>query len=173
VFNLGTQHTKPQIDWCIKQLSREGHYISNIRGDGEFRYDPRIYSSSSPFDNHNRAVDRVIRTIRDAVGMNYHDMREPDRVQSAVQYYNITPHRALYLNRLFTPQEVENDKDLEGLFIRKNKEKLEKIKTHQGLNGLFNYKPGNVLLVHLDFSRTAYKFMKKRRIFNALAIFLR
>jgi hypothetical protein len=36
---------------------------------------------------------------------------------------------------------------------------------------LLKYKTGNVIMVHLNFSRTPYKFLKIRRKFNALAIF--
>jgi hypothetical protein len=38
VFHLGQTHTKEQIIECIERLKGEGHYVSNIRGDGEFRW---------------------------------------------------------------------------------------------------------------------------------------
>jgi hypothetical protein len=90
-----------------------------------------------------------------------------------VDYYNHTPHIALKLDRrIFTPEEVEFNKDLEGLFIIRNKERCEVVEEEQKENGLFNYVNGNVLMVHLDLSRTPYRFMKRRRRFNALAIFM-
>jgi hypothetical protein len=90
-----------------------------------------------------------------------------------VDYYNHTPHIALKLDRrIFTPEEVEFNKDLEGLFIRRNKERCEVVEEEQKEKGLFNYVKGNVLMVHLDLSRTPYRFVKRRRRFNALAIFM-
>jgi hypothetical protein len=74
---------------------------------------------------------------------------------------------------IFSPFDVENNKDLEGIFIRKNKRICEEIEKLQKRKGLYMYKKGNVLMVHLDFSRTIHKFMKVRRKFNALAIFER
>jgi hypothetical protein len=181
VFQLKHGHSQPEISDCINKL-RDYHFISNIRGDGEvnkwfFKNSNNIiseyYSSHSPFDNHNRVVDRTIRTIRDAVGPNYNNMANPEAVQLMVDYYNHTPHMALKHNQMiFTPEEVESNRDLEGLLIRKNKERCDVVEQKQRKKGLFEYEKGNVLLVHLDLSRTPYRFMKKRRTFNALAIFL-
>jgi hypothetical protein len=184
VFLLGNSHKLEDIYTCIAQLIEEGHYVSGIRGDGEFKHfdlgDEKLkngniqgkYYQSSPFDNHNRVVDRVIRTIKDAVGQNYYDMRDSNKVQQAVEYYNLTPHESLKMgNAIFTPNEVEKNKELEGVLIRKNKQLLEVAQERQAEEGLFSYEKGYVLLIHLDFSRTVFKFMKKRRVFNALAIF--
>jgi hypothetical protein len=171
VYHLGKTHTKDQIDEKIIDLKKK-HFVSSIRGDGEFTW--AKYSSSSSCDNHNRVVDRVIRTIRDVVGQNYYDVRDPERVKLMVSYYNHTPHNALRMGKMiFTPEEVERNKDLEGLFIRKNKEILEVEQERQRKEKLFKYKTGNVIMVHLNFSRTPYRFLKIRRKFNALAIFQR
>ena len=156
-------------------ILRKYHYVSNIRGDGEFAgwvvKGEVVYSSSSPFDNHNRVVDRVIRTIRDGVGQNYYDFRNYYQVEKVVDFYNETPHLSLKINKaIFTPLEVENNPELEGVFIRKNQEVADFVTNLQ--KELFDYKPGNILLVHLDFSKTPMKFMKKRRNFNALAEFI-
>jgi hypothetical protein len=176
-------HSKPNIQKGITEL-RNKHFVSNIRGDGEFKWkresaedeftleDKTLYSSSSPFDNHSRLVDRVIRTIRDAVGQNYYDMRNEKRVQQMVGFYNHTPHNSLKIGKMiFTPEEVERDKELEGVFIRRSKQIKDVVKQKQIEAGLYSYKEGNIIMVHLDLSRTNYKFMKTRRRFNVLAIF--
>jgi hypothetical protein len=85
VFDLGSDHSLEQWFRCI-DLLRKSHFVSNIRADGEIKpivsnmkrgglVDERIkgihfHTSYSPYDNHNRCVDRVIRTIRHAVGPN-------------------------------------------------------------------------------------------------------
>jgi hypothetical protein len=113
-------------------------------------------------------------TIKDAVGMNYYDMRDDFQVRRVVDWYYKTPHRSLTIGRaIFTPEEVENNKDLEGVLIRRNILKSNYIRRKQIKEGLFDYKKGNIIMVHLDFSRTPWKFMKVRRRFNALAVFIR
>jgi hypothetical protein len=47
------------------------------------------------------------------------------------------------------------------------------VENSQTQEGLHDYSPGDVLMIHLDLSRTPYKFMKVRRKFNALGIFQR
>jgi hypothetical protein len=68
VYKIDGRHHDRSIKPALRDLKKR-FYVSNIRGDGEFEPLAK-YSSSSPYDNHNRCVDRVIRTIRDAVGQN-------------------------------------------------------------------------------------------------------
>jgi hypothetical protein len=108
------------------------------------------------------------------VGMNYNDMRNEETVQRAVYWYNNTPHRTLVIGKaIFTPNEVENSKELEGVLIRHRMRLWDRVKQKQINEGLFDYREGNIIMVHLDFSRTPWKFMKIRRRFNALAEFIR
>jgi hypothetical protein len=117
-------------------------------------------------------VDRVIRTIRDGVGQNYYDMRNINQVFAVVNWYNITPHKSLkFGGKLYTPEEVNSSKALEGIFIRRNLSRLEEINRRLRNGRYFDCEPGDVLLIHLDLSRTPLRFMKRRRVFNALAIF--
>jgi hypothetical protein len=105
--------------------------------------------------------------------MNYYDMRNSEKVQRVVEWYNMTPHRSLVIGKaIFTPEEVENNKELEGVLIRRNMRLCDYIQEKQRSEGLFAYRKGNVIMVHLDFSRTPWKFMKVRRRFNALAVFI-
>jgi hypothetical protein len=46
-------------------------------------------------------------------------MGNEDQVQCRVEQYNSTPHLGLELGRMiFSPEEVEGNRDLEGMFIR-------------------------------------------------------
>ena len=53
-----------------------------------------IYFDGGKFTNHNRMVDVVIKTIRNAIG--YRKLNK-EQVQEIVDYYNFTPHRGLRL----------------------------------------------------------------------------
>jgi hypothetical protein len=179
VFKLNNNIDRHKdITRCLNDLKMKGKkYISNLRADGEFRgfqYDGKlVYTSDSPFDNHNRVIDRVIRTIRDAIGPNYYNMRNLDLLRRVVRLYNNTPHLSLRIGKaIFTPVEVEDNKEIEGVLIRRNIELARVVQDQQFKNGLWSYQPGNIIMVHLDLSRTDYKFMKKRRIFNVLTKFL-
>jgi hypothetical protein len=186
IFKLDNMTIK-SIKRALQSLINN-QFVSNIRGDGQFANlsipNIKIYSNSEPFTQHNRVVDRVIRTIRDAIGSNYYDFANFNNITNIKNIYNNTPHNSLIFDKtnptgvalprtaIFTPNQVESNKDLEGIFIRENKNKLDDIKQLQDSNGLFDFKSGNILLVHLDYSKTPMRFNKIRRKFNALAYFL-
>ncbi|KAA6358699.1 MAG: hypothetical protein EZS28_045774, partial [Streblomastix strix] len=89
-------------------------YVNNIRDDGEtgfkaniirqFCEDNRIslYFTGSPFTQHNRVVDSVIRTIRNGFRQDLQGFATPSQMQQMVEIYNKTPHLA-FMNR-FTPK---------------------------------------------------------------------
>ena len=129
-----------------------------------------LYLNSSPFINKNRVVDRVIRTIRDKLSIREQFWLDANYMAVVVNEYNNTPHNAFYGQ--FTPFEVQFTRDLERYFIRENEYKLEQINEMQEKANLRDYKPGNILLVHLDFAKTKSRFSKKRRVFNKLAEFI-
>jgi hypothetical protein len=128
-----------------------------------------MYLNPSKFTNKNRVIDRAIRTIRDKIGEDQSKWLNKNIVQKAVDEYNHTKHSA-FLNK-FTPYEVQFNRDLEEYFIREHIEDSEKITEKQSIAGLFNYKRGNIILVHLDLSKTSQMFKKQRRAFNKLAEF--
>jgi hypothetical protein len=118
--------SKNVISDVLNKLVNE-NYVSNIRGDGEFVNfkipNVSIYTNSSPFVNHNRVVDRVIRTIRDAIGNNDYDFSNPETLNKIVAIYNKAPHSSLKLPTRkipFTPEEVNENHDIEGIFIKMN-----------------------------------------------------
>jgi hypothetical protein len=163
--------------FCLKEL-RKSYRVNNIRGDDDFAFSGaflrylkdnhiRYYFNGSPFINKNRVIDRVIRTIKDAVGLNREFMLSVDTVQQVVYYYNHTPH-ATYLNR-FTPAQAQNDRDLEGWFIRRQTDNLYKIRQKQ--LPFMQYVRGNVLLIHIPLVKTRLSMKKRRRNFDELALF--
>jgi hypothetical protein len=95
---------------------------------------------------------------------------DDDVVQAAVLVYNHTPHTAF--NNEFTPYEVQSNPELEDCFIRENFYKLQEAKRLQQEEGLFRYKIGNVILIHLSETKTKLKFKKRRRNFDQLAVFI-
>jgi hypothetical protein len=155
--------------------------VGNVRGDGEKAFktvfdnikpvNPNLktYFTTSPFTNRNRVVDSVIRNFRNVLSNPYH-FADNDKVQQLVKIYNQTPHAA-FKNK-YTPIQVQNNPDLEGYFIRQWESELRDVMIEQKRLGIKDYKPGNVLEVHIDFGETALKFTKKRRIMNHLATFV-
>jgi hypothetical protein len=73
---------------------------------------------------------------------------------------------------MFTPFQVQFTRNLERYFMKENEYKLEEINQKQNKMGLKNYEPGNILLIHLDFSKTSGRLTKKRRNFNKLALLI-
>jgi hypothetical protein len=129
------------------------------------------YFVGSKFTNKNRVVDRVIRTIRDALGLEKQLILQPNIVQQIVSYYNDTPHTAF--ENKFTPTQVREDRELESWYIRKEQNKLLKIVRRQRDAGFHGYVPGNVLLIHKPTEKTRERFKKRRRNFDEFAIFKR
>ena len=133
-----------------------------------------IYFDGGKFTNHNRMVDVVIKTIRNAIG--YRKL-EPDQVQEIVDYYNFTPHRGLRLmgdNGYYyaTPAEVQDDEELEWQYIRQCDEKLLEVMKYQQVYGLTKYQRGNILMVRIDLGKTSDKNEKRRRYYDRLGEFV-
>ena len=133
-----------------------------------------IYFDGGKFTNHNRMVDVVIKTIRNAIGYRKLDDAQ---VQEIVDYYNFTPHRGLRLmgnNGYYyaTPAEVQDDEELEWQYIRQCDEKLLEVMKYQQAYELTKYKRGNILMVRIDLGKTADKNEKRRRYYDRLGEFV-
>jgi hypothetical protein len=128
-----------------------------------------LYLSTAKYINKNRSVDRVIRTIRDMVADRKEVLLDPDVMQNVVEIYNNTPHSAF--DNKFTPLQVQKNADLEEYYIRENLSRLDEATMLQREAGFFNYKPGNMLLIHIPKAKTDKKFEKKRRAFSEVAMF--
>ena len=133
-----------------------------------------IYFNGGKFTNHNRMVDVVIKTIRNAIGYRKLNVAQ---VQEIVDYYNFTPHRSLRLmgnNGYYyaTPAEVQDDEELEWQYIRQCDEKLLEVMKYQQVYGLTKYQRGNILMVRIDLGKTADKNEKRRRYYDRLGEFV-
>ena len=133
-----------------------------------------IYFDGGKFTNHNRMVDVVIKTIRNAIG--YRKLNK-EQVQEIVDYYNFTPHRGLRLmgsNGYYyaTPAEVQDDEELEWQYIRQCDEKLLEVMKYQQAYELTKYKRGNILKVRIDLGKTSDKNEKRRRYYDRLGEFI-
>ena len=133
-----------------------------------------IYFDGGKFTNHNRMVDVVIKTIRNAIG--YRKLNK-EQVQEIVDYYNFTPHRGLRLmgnNGYYyaTPAEVQDDEELEWQYIRQCDEKLLEVMKYQQVYGLTKYQRGNILMVRIDLGKTSDKNEKRRRYYDRLGEFI-
>ncbi|KAA6385424.1 MAG: hypothetical protein EZS28_019047, partial [Streblomastix strix] len=81
-------------------------YVNNIRGDCETGFKANIirqfcednkislYFTGSPYTQHNRVVDSVIRTIRNGFGQDLIGFATPSQMQQMVEICNKTPHLA-------------------------------------------------------------------------------
>ncbi|KAA6381856.1 MAG: hypothetical protein EZS28_022616 [Streblomastix strix] len=167
----------------VLQILVKNYNVTNIRGDGQkgfngnilktFCQENRITSffTDSKFTNHNRVVDSVIRTIRNGFGNDSEKFADNDLMQQMVQMYNQTPHSA-YDNKL-TPEQANSNHVIEGIYIRQQQNQLFEINKQQKKQGLMSYSPGNILMIHRDYSKTGHQFVKQRRNFNELAEFIR
>ena len=160
---------------------RNNFQVNSIKGDGERsfaaedtrrfwqHYHIKTYFSKTKFTNHNRSVDSVIRTIRNAVG--YRNISE-EQLSQIVNYYNNTKHSGTG----FTPIEMMEDIDKEFYYIRKCNERLIDVKkrlseTIREAGGATRLKQGNVVIVHLELGKVAGKFEKKRKTYDRIGVF--
>ncbi len=157
-----------------------GHSVKNVKMDGSRalgvlqRYYPHIhfYVQTSKYTFHNKTIDSVMRTLRDALGPNSSQMWSGDhdrKIQQLVNYYNDTYHRCIKM----TPREMHMDINKEWAYIRQQTEKLNLAKRRQIEAELHNYKPGERLMIHLDTMKTRERFTKRRRRFDRIGVFVR
>ncbi|KAI5507500.1 integrase core domain containing protein family, partial [Trichomonas vaginalis G3] len=168
------QETRRAIQYLL-----DHERVDNIRGDSDkgfqatmIHYFPQInfYFSSSPYTFHNKIVDAVMRTLRDALGVNgriYWDGNHDSIIQQLVYYYNNTWHRTINMK----PVEMKNDISKEWKYIRKQMERLNDVKCEQINSGLMNFKQGDKVLIHLDYGKTNKSMTKRRRRFDTIAEF--
>ncbi|MFI3215131.1 MAG: hypothetical protein R3Y24_17640 [Eubacteriales bacterium] len=184
-FPVSTKTSVETYDTFNKFLNAErqfDHIVSSVRGDGDkgFQNLPRqfnninFYFQSSKFTYHNKNVDAVMRTLRNALGPNSNHLwnghSDHDRIiQELVRQYNNTWHRAINM----TPYEMHTDVDKEWSYIREKTEVLNDAKFRQTIDGLHSFIPGDRVMVHLDFGKTNLIFEKRRRVFDRTATFVK
>ena len=81
-------------------------------------------------------IDRVIRTIRDMAYNMRIRLITPEIMKQIVYLYNNSPHSTLskYAGQLVTPENVDNDPELEDFIIRKIKQENYSIMNNLGFN---------------------------------------
>jgi hypothetical protein len=153
------------------------HPIRYLKGDGDvlFRsglthnfleqYEIQTCWESSPFTFHNKLVDAVIKTIRNAIG---YRIINDQQLQEIVNYYNNTYHKGIDC----TPREMLLNPEYEEQYIRHCMSRLVQALQKQEEAGLFNYVPGNVLLLHCDVRKTPAKNEKRRKFWDRMGIFV-
>ena len=71
------------------------------------------------------------------------------------------------------PIDMHSDIEKEWMYIGQKTEELNDIKRKQIVNGFYNYKPGDKLKIHLEYTKTPDRFTKRRRQFDVEAEFIR
>ncbi len=183
-------------DFKFDTIKCDGEYNLTIAADKKLFGDRavnKVIVDSSKYTLSHKIVDATIRTLRNAFGLNPKKMGIPLLMQQMVHYYNNTPHTSLkfrnykyfgdveldkYLARepkwiYYTPNQMQHNPDLEWQYIRQMKLVLRRIQDKQRMKGLLSYKPGNIIMIHLDFGKTEKRFEKQRRNFNELAVFVK
>lgn len=175
-------------------------FVDMIDYKTDFEYYPiKWIINSSPYALAHKNVDAVIRTLRNAFGLDNRRLADNELMQQMVMYYNNTPHNSLRFKNpeynpfedydeyigsglepppkqnkwiYYTPYQMQNDIDLEWKYIRKMRNKLQDINNKLSLKGLLTYKRGNIILIHLDKNKGSKMFDKRRRIFDEIAEFI-
>ena len=178
--------SEQEITRVLKTILANGTKIDYIKGDAEkgfvaLQKNPDFKNihmtfDPNPYTYHNKIVDSVIRTLRNAAGYDPNILENKDLVKQLVDYYNKTPHNGLLVNkeedRHYTPLEMQNNVDLEWEYIRSKDRQLADIVRQQKLQGLTNYQIGNIILMYIDRAKTAEKFKKRRRNFEDVGAFI-
>lgn len=161
---------------CLQDLMTRVGKITEIKGDGSSsyvanplrafydKYKINVRFNDNKFTYHNKIVDSVVRTIRDAIG---YQLISGEQLQELVIYYNTTYHRIIKM----TPEEMQFNEHKEWAYIRHCDEKLVNVKRNQEFYGLYDYTPGNILLLRVDLSKTSGKHEKNRKYFNRIGKF--
>jgi hypothetical protein len=156
---------RPETVKLSKMIYKRNIFLDYVASEGI-----SLYLNPSPFLNKNRVIDRVIRKIRDKIGVRSILWVDINHMAHLVDECNHTPHSAFY--HMFTPFKVQFTRALKRYFMKENEHKLEKINQKQNKIRLREYEPEYILLIHLDFSKTSNRFTKKRKTFNKLAKFI-
>ena len=159
--------------------------INNLRFDGEsslnskqlkkyFEYkNIKTFSSSSKYTNHNRIIDRVIRTIRDGLYKlnikNTNINKFKNTLQQLITIYNNVKHSTTG----YKPIEMNENPKVEFDYIldmtEYNNEVINKLRE----DGFYDYKEGDKVMCYIDESKTENRFKKHRGYYNTPGIFIK
>jgi len=174
IFNLETKSQEELLQAIENIMKKIKTPIKGIKFDGEsglkaLNLPIEKYSNSSPYSNHNRIVDRVIKTFRDALGVDVNNdlFNDFDKVRQLRKFYNNKVNRSTG----YTPKEMHNNPALEWEYIGKKEQELLQVKRNLKNKGLLNLKPNQLLQVSVTDKNNRLK--KKQRTFDRLARFIK
>jgi len=174
IFNLETKSQEELLQAIENIMKKIKTPIKGIKFDGEsglkaLKLNIEKYSNSSPYSNHNRIVDRVIKTFRDALGVDINNdlFNDFDKVRQLRKYYNNRVNRSIG----YTPKEMHNNPSLEWEYFGKKEQELLEVKRNLKRKGLLNLKPNQLLQVSVTDKNNRLK--KKQRTFDRLARFIK
>jgi hypothetical protein len=142
----------PDVHFYFRTPSRDGYQLTNS------------YT----------VLDIAVRTIRNLVGRissyNPSAFGDVKLLEKVVEIYNNTVHSA-FKNK-FTPQQMQSSYELEALYIKAQRERLNYVEALRLKAGLLTYESGSILLIHIPIEKTTRAMeQKRRRNFDELAIF--
>ena len=174
IFKLETKNKEELLQAIENIMKKIKTPIKGIKFDGEsglkaLNLNIEKYSNSSPYSNHNRIVDRVIKTFRDALGVDViNDLfNDFDKVRQLRKFYNNKKNRSTG----YTPKEMHNNPTLEWEYIGKKEQELLQVKRNLKMKGLLNLKPNQLLQVSVTDKKN--RLGKKQRTFDRLARFIK
>ena len=197
VKNKSKEATKNAIiDLLVIEKTQFHHPIRYIRFDGDKGFEAvareyneehilenpiEFYAESSPYTNHNRIVDCVIKQLRRLAEPNHINFdgkmvymeeaywEEADAVNELMYIRNYMVHSSIGM----CPRDMHDDVNKEWAYIRKMKEKLNDMIRKQMNNGMWNFQEGQWLRMYLDPDKTRDKFHKNKRQFKTWGRFVR
>jgi len=178
IKSKSTESVASELELMKMSQDRISYPINVIKSDGEASFPSaitKVFGSeivhivdTSPYTYHNKTVDAVIRTLRNALGENNQVLiSNPIIMQQLVYHYNYNKEHKF---TRITPAEFHGNIDAEYGYIEMMKHELKKINSRELLQPKLT--PGTIVMVHLSNSKTSDKFKKRRRNYNVLAIFL-
>ena len=137
-------------------------YTSNIMKDFYIEHEINFYARPTTYVNTNRLIDRVILTIR-----LYAKKLNTDDIQTVVDYYNNRKHRIINC----PPAVMMEDPTGELNYIARCQRELEAANQRFKELGILDYKKNDIVMIHVDESKTKEKFKKKNRVFHKFGKF--
>ena len=146
--------------------------INNIRFDGEsslnskqlmkyFKYkNIKTFSSSSKYTNHNRIINRVIRTIRDGLFKLNIDFKNINQFKKTLQQLITIYNNVKHSTTGYKPSEMNEKQEFEYILnmTEYNNDIINKLQE----DGFYDYKEGDKVMCYLDESKTENRFKKHR-----------